>query len=311
MSALATAKSKAVTPATAFLFDREVERATSARPSSVGRTHAPPRAAASTDLPVLALDGISLSFGGVAALRDIDLHVASGEIRAIIGPNGAGKSSLLNVVSGLYRADRGHVQFGEACFERVPTPRLAAYGVARTFQNLALFKGLSVLDNVMMGLVHRRRAGFLRQIVGSPLAVREESESRAAAEEVIDFLHLTAERDRLAGGLPYGLQKRVELARALVARPKLLLLDEPFAGMTLTEKQELSRHVRNARDSYGATIVLIEHDIGVVMGLSDRVAVLDYGLKIADGTPDQVRSDQGVIDAYLGVAHDGETELAI
>ena len=168
-----------------------------------------------------------------------------------------------------------------------------------------------MFDNVLMGLAHRVRTGFLRQIIGSPLARRIEAENRAAAEDVIGFLHLAEVRDRAAGTLPYGVQKRVELARALVARPRLLLLDEPFAGVTAGEKRELSEHVRNARDSYGASIVLIEHDIGVVMGLSDRIAVLDDGRKIADGTPGEVRSDQAVIDAYLGVAHDDVTELAV
>lgn len=281
---------------------RERDSATQRRTARVAQTLAS---------PALGLAKISLTFGGVAALRDVDLEVARGEIRAVIGPNGAGKSSLLNIVSGLYRPDRGQVQFGEHSFDQVPTARLAAHGVARTFQNLALFKGLSVFDNVQMGLAHRVRAGFLRQIMGSPLARRIEEENRAAAKEVIGFLHLDDVQDCFAGTLPYGVQKRVELARALVARPKLLLLDEPFAGVTLAEKQELSQHVRNARDSLGATIVLIEHDIGIVMELSDRVAVLDYGRKIADGTPDQIRADPAVIDAYLGVAHEDDTELAV
>jgi branched-chain amino acid transport system ATP-binding protein len=300
----------AVATANAETLPRTGEGVEEARVAPAVAGWRPASAALRAAVPVLALEDISVSFGGVVALRDVDLRVAEGEIRAVIGPNGAGKSSLLNVVSGLYRPDRGRVQLGDRHFSHVPTSRLAGYGVARTFQNLALFKGLSVLDNVMMGLVHRRRAGFLQQIVGSPWARREEAANRAAAEEIVGFLHLTEASERIAGTLPYGLQKRVELARALVARPKLLLLDEPLAGMTLTEKQELSRHIRNARDSYGTTIVLIEHDIGVVMDLSDSITVLDHGCKIADGTPDQVRANQAVIDAYLGVAHDDETELA-
>ena len=311
MSSVATIDAETRPPTLTHARNHAAERVSDARVAVAAAQQGPANAAAPAAVPVLALDNISLAFGGVVALHDVDLHVAAGEIRAIIGPNGAGKSSLLNVVSGLYRPDRGRVRLGDRHSAHVPTSRLAGYGVARTFQNLALFKGLSVLDNVMMGLAHHRRAGFLQQIAGTPSARREEAAIRAAAEGIIDFLHLSEAKDRIAGALPYGLQKRVELARALAARPKLLLLDEPLAGVTLTEKRELSDHIRNARDSYGTTIVLIEHDIGVVMDLSDRVAVLDHGRKIADGTPDQVRADQAVIEAYLGVAHDGETELAI
>ncbi|WP_298371364.1 ABC transporter ATP-binding protein [Azospirillum sp.] len=263
--------------------------------------------ASSSDTPAaLAVERVSLSFGGVVALSEVDLSVAPGEIRAIIGPNGAGKSSLLNVVSGLYKPDQGRVWLSGHSFAQTPTDRLAHLGVARTFQNLALFKGLSVLDNVASGLTHSLRAGVLAQIVGSPLARREKRAVEERAEEAIAFFHLDTYRDRPVGGLPYGVQKRVELARALIARPHLLLLDEPMAGMTLTEKRELTGYIRAVRDRHNTTIVLIEHDIGVVMGLSDRIAVLDYGRRIADGTPEEIRNNQTVIDAYLGVAHDLE-----
>ena len=261
--------------------------------SSSGRT-------SGTEPDILAVEGLSLSFGGAVAFAQIDLSVAAREIHAIIGPNGAGKSSLINAISGLYAPQAGHIRIGDTRFSRVPARRLAALGVTRTFQNLALFRGLSVLDNILSGLADAQRAGLAAQLLGLPSARREARAHRGRAEAVIDLLDLGAVRERAAGSLPYGLQKRVELARALVARPCLLLLDEPMAGMSATEKAEMSGFILAARKSYGTAIVLIEHDIGVVMRLSDRVTVLDHGRRIATGTPEEIQAHPAVIAAYLG-----------
>jgi branched-chain amino acid transport system ATP-binding protein len=257
----------------------------------------------STGAAVLELDNISLSFGGVKALTAVSLDVREREIRAIIGPNGAGKSSMLNVINGVYHPQQGTITFRGQVRRDMNTHQAAAQGIARTFQNIALFKGMSVLDNIMTGRNLKMHATFIEQAIYFGRARREELDNRRKVEEVIDFLEIQHIRKTPVGKLPYGLQKRVELARALAAEPTLLLLDEPMAGMNVEEKQDMCRFVLDVNEQYGTTIVLIEHDMGVVMDISDRVAVLDYGKKIGDGTPDEVRTDKAVIAAYLGVAH--------
>ena len=252
---------------------------------------------------LLKVEGVTLSFGGVSALSEVSLEVRRGEICAIIGPNGAGKSSLLNVINGVYHPRRGSVTFRGVRRRRMNPHETARGGIARTFQNIALFKGMSVLENIMTGRNLKMRSNLFWQALSWGPARREEIAHRRAVEGIIDFLQIEAIRKTPAGRLPYGLQKRVELARALAAEPDLLLLDEPMAGMNIEEKQDMCRFILDVNDEFGTTIVLIEHDMGVVMDISDRVVVLDYGRKIGDGTPDEVRTNQAVIDAYLGVAH--------
>jgi len=252
---------------------------------------------------LLEVQHASLTFGGIKALVDVSFDVLEHEIRAIIGPNGAGKSSLLNLINGVYAPEAGTISYLGQVRERMHPHEAACMGIARTFQSLALFKGMSVLDNIMTGRTLKMRSGLLAQALYIGPAAREEIEHRKRVEAIIDFLEIQAYRRQSVGSLPYGLQKRVDLARALALEPRLLLLDEPTAGMNLEEKQDMCRFILDVNEEFGTTIVLIEHDMGVVMDISDRVVVLDYGRKIGDGTPDEVRASQEVINAYLGVPH--------
>jgi branched-chain amino acid transport system ATP-binding protein len=257
------------------------------------------RAAPGPDVQLL-VQGASKSFGGVQAVRGVDLSVHRGSIMSVIGPNGAGKTTLLNMVSGFYRPDEGAIVFEGTDITRLAPSRIAALGIARTFQNIALFRGLTVLDNLMLGRHVHMHTGVLSGMLYVGRGRREEVEHRAAVEDVIDFLEIEPLRRRVAGALPFGLQKRVELGRALAAHPTLLLLDEPMGGMNVEEKEDMARYILDVNEEWGTTIVLIEHDMGVVMDISQRIVVMDLGERIAEGSPAEVRADAAVIKAYLG-----------
>ncbi|MFA9420634.1 MAG: ABC transporter ATP-binding protein [Gammaproteobacteria bacterium] len=256
------------------------------------------------DDAILAVDNISLSFGVMKVLDNISFDIRRGEIRSIIGPNGAGKSSMLNVINGFYHPQQGSITFKGDTRKQMAPHVAASQGIARTFQNIALFKGMSTLDNIMTGRNLKMKTNLFWQAMHIGPARAEELENREAAERIIDFLDIQSIRNKPVGKLPYGLQKRVELGRALAAEPDLLLLDEPMAGMNSEEKEDMSRFIIDVNTEFGTSIALIEHDMSVVMDLSDRVLVLDYGQQLADGLPHEVRANQNVIDAYLGVPHE-------
>jgi branched-chain amino acid transport system ATP-binding protein len=253
-----------------------------------------------TDLVHLGVQNISLSFGGIQALTSVSFDTLQGQLLAIIGPNGAGKTSMLNCINNFYHPDQGQILFEGHDLTRLPPHRIAQLGVARTFQNIALYTGLSTLDNLMAARHIHMRAGFLKSLAYWGPAHHEDITHRLAVEEIIDFLEIEHVRKAIVGALPYGLRKRVELGRALAMEPRLLLLDEPMTGMNQEEKEDMARFILDVHERHGTTILLIEHDMGLVMDIADRVVVLDFGRKIAEGTPEEIRRNESVIRAYLG-----------